>query len=108
MLLKWDWNSKAVLCPSNLENQQSPLLTCYDIIFTLDTASEDECSAPSPSRLHSDSSIPYEVGSPPAQTVESASAVLGTSTSPEHSVFTDDGYSQDFESVAAQSKQVRG
>ncbi|XP_032884239.1 centrosome-associated protein 350 isoform X4 [Amblyraja radiata] len=70
-----------------------------------DTASEDECSAPSPSRLHSDSSIPYEVGSPPAQTVESASAVLRTSTSPEHSVFTDDGYSHDFESVAAQSKQ---
>ncbi|XP_078263584.1 centrosome-associated protein 350 isoform X2 [Rhinoraja longicauda] len=70
-----------------------------------DTASEDECSAPSPSRLHSDSSIPYEVGSPPAQTVESASAVLRTSTSPEHSVFTDDGYSQDFESVATQSKQ---
>ncbi|XP_051867641.1 centrosome-associated protein 350 isoform X2 [Pristis pectinata] len=70
-----------------------------------DTASEEECSAPPQSRLHSDSSIPYEIGSPLAQTVESASAVLRTSTSPEHSVFTDDSYSQDFEYVATPSKQ---
>ncbi|XP_062919741.1 centrosome-associated protein 350 isoform X3 [Mobula hypostoma] len=70
-----------------------------------DTASEEECSAPSQSHLHSDSSIPFEVGSPLAQTVQSASAVLRTSTSPEHSVFTDDGYSQDFETIATPSKQ---
>ncbi|XP_072367856.1 centrosome-associated protein 350-like isoform X2 [Scyliorhinus torazame] len=70
-----------------------------------DTASEEECPAPSCSQPHSDSSIPEEVGSPPAQTVESASIVLQMSTSPDHSVFTDDGYSQDFESVATHSKQ---
>ncbi|XP_072367844.1 centrosome-associated protein 350-like isoform X3 [Scyliorhinus torazame] len=70
-----------------------------------DTASEEECPAPSCSQPHSDSSIPEEVGSPPAQTVESASVVLQMSTSPDHSVFTDDGYSQDFESVATHSKQ---
>ncbi|XP_038651089.1 centrosome-associated protein 350 isoform X3 [Scyliorhinus canicula] len=70
-----------------------------------DTASEEECPAPSCSQPHSDSSIPEEVGSPPAQTVESASVVLQMSTSPDHSVFTDDGYSQDFESVATRSKQ---
>ncbi|XP_069793686.1 centrosome-associated protein 350 isoform X3 [Narcine bancroftii] len=71
-----------------------------------DTASEEECSAASQSRPHSDSSISYEVGSPPVQTVEAASTVLRTSTSPEHSVFTDDSYSHDFESVATQSKQT--
>ncbi|XP_078074083.1 centrosome-associated protein 350 isoform X3 [Mustelus asterias] len=70
-----------------------------------DTASEEECPAPSCSQLHSDSSIPEEVGSPPAQTVESASVVLRMSSSPDHSVFTDDGYSQEFESVATLSKQ---
>ncbi|XP_078417608.1 centrosome-associated protein 350 isoform X2 [Cetorhinus maximus] len=70
-----------------------------------DTASEEECPAPPCSQPHSDSSIPEEVASPPAQTVESASVVLRMSTSPDHSVFTDDGYSQDFESVATLSKQ---
>uniref|UniRef100_UPI00398EA7E5 centrosome-associated protein 350 isoform X2 n=1 Tax=Pristiophorus japonicus TaxID=55135 RepID=UPI00398EA7E5 len=70
-----------------------------------DTASEEECPAPSHSHFHSDSSIPEEVGSPPAQTVESVSVTLRMSTSPDHSVFTDDGYSQDFESVATLGKQ---
>ncbi|XP_067894209.1 centrosome-associated protein 350-like [Heterodontus francisci] len=68
-------------------------------------ASEEECPAPSCSHAHSDSSIPEEVGSLPAQNVESASVVLRMSTSPDHSVFTDDCYSQDFESVATLNKQ---
>ncbi|XP_067846924.1 centrosome-associated protein 350 isoform X2 [Heptranchias perlo] len=67
-----------------------------------DTASEEECPASSRSHLHSDSSIPEEIGSPPAQTVESASVILRMSTSPDHSY--SDGYSQDFESVATLSK----
>ncbi|XP_059503699.1 centrosome-associated protein 350 isoform X3 [Stegostoma tigrinum] len=70
-----------------------------------DTGSEEECPAPSCSQPCSDSSIPEEVGISPAQTLESPSAVLRMTTSPDHSVFTDDCYSQDFESVATHSKQ---
>ncbi|XP_048457867.1 centrosome-associated protein 350 isoform X2 [Rhincodon typus] len=70
-----------------------------------DTGSEEECPAPSCSQPHSDSSIPEEVGSSPVQTLESPSAALRMTTSPDHSVFTNDGYSQDFESVATHSKQ---
>ncbi|XP_072429498.1 centrosome-associated protein 350 isoform X2 [Chiloscyllium punctatum] len=70
-----------------------------------DTGSEEECPAPSCSQPHSDSSIPEEVRCSPAQTLESPSVALQMATSPDHSIFTDDAYSQDFESVATHSKQ---
>ncbi|XP_060686056.1 centrosome-associated protein 350 isoform X2 [Hemiscyllium ocellatum] len=70
-----------------------------------DTGSEEECLVPPCSQPHSDSSIPEEVRSSTAQTLESPSAALQMTTSPDHRIFTDDAYSQDFESVATHSKQ---
>ncbi|XP_067894047.1 centrosome-associated protein 350 isoform X2 [Heterodontus francisci] len=95
-LAAWDKEVKQKV-PKREASERSP--------GSKDTASEEECPAPSCSHAHSDSSIPEEVGSLPAQTVESASVVLRMSTSPDHSVFTDDCYSQNFESVATLNKQ---
>ncbi|XP_042190890.1 centrosome-associated protein 350 [Callorhinchus milii] len=70
-----------------------------------DTASEEECPAPSSSHFNSDSSIPEEVTSPPAQSVESASVTQRKPSNHERSVFISEAYSQEFESVITPSTQ---
>ncbi|XP_056671579.1 centrosome-associated protein 350 isoform X2 [Monodelphis domestica] len=71
-----------------------------------ETASEEESPAPSCSNLNSESSIPEELGSPPAEPVASETIAQGQSGSPSHSILSEEMiYSQDLElSVASATK----
>ncbi|XP_068921550.1 centrosome-associated protein 350 isoform X3 [Petaurus breviceps papuanus] len=63
-----------------------------------ETASEEESPAPSCSNLNSESSIPEELGSPPAEPVASETIAQGQPGSLNHSILTEEiVYSQDLE-----------
>nr|XP_020840007.1 centrosome-associated protein 350 [Phascolarctos cinereus] len=71
-----------------------------------ETASEEESPAPSCSNLNSESSIPEELGSPPAEPVASETIAQGQPGNLNHSILTEEMvYSQDLElSTASATK----
>ncbi|XP_064416522.1 centrosome-associated protein 350 isoform X2 [Latimeria chalumnae] len=70
-----------------------------------ETTSEAESPVPSRSHLNSESSVPEELPSPPADSAVSEAITHEKVFLPEHSPASDDGaYSQDFDSVTSPSK----
>ncbi|KAI5168963.1 hypothetical protein MUG91_G42n26 [Manis pentadactyla] len=68
-------------------------------------ASEADSLIPSYSRLHSESSIPEELGSPAVEYIPSESIVPGQPGSPDHSILTEEMvFSQELESSTSPSK----
>ena len=79
------------------------------LVFTLsvETASEAGSPVPSYSHLHSESSVPEELGSPAVGYMPSESVVQEQPGSPDHSVLTEEMvFSQELESSSSPSKHV--
>lgn len=79
---------------------------CFHPLF-LEIASEAESPVLSYSHLHSESSIPEELGSPAVEYRPSESIVQEQPGSPDHSILTEDMvFSQELESSTSPSKHV--
>lgn len=82
----------------------------YFFLFSpslLEIVSETESPVPSYSHLHSESSIPEELGSPAIEYIPSESIVQEHPGSPDHSILTEDMvFSQELESSTSPSKHV--
>lgn len=73
----------------------------------LEIVSETESPVPSYSHLHSESSIPEELGSPAVEYIPSESIVQEQPGSPDHSILTEEMvFSQELESSTSPSKHV--
>lgn len=92
-----------------MENFFWPRLWSFSCFYSLfvEIASEAESPVPSYSHLHSESSIPEELGSPAVGYIPSESIVQEQSGSPDHSVLTEEMvFSQELESSTSPSKHV--
>lgn len=85
---------------------RSCTFSCFHPLF-LEITSEAESPIPSYSHLHSESSVPEELGSPAVEYIPSESLVQERPGSPDHSVLTEEMvFSQELESSTSPSKHV--